>query len=621
VGLLSRQRSTFTVYDAKRASRRLERIRKDALTAAAAPSRQTGEGGVTWLNQAWQSLAFGYYVKMGECWNPAQFYARSMSKIDVLVGEVQDDGEIIPCTDTSVTSLFEPIRQYGRGEGGLQASYGRLKFLIGEGRLCQSRPPLKVEPNSASMPPVWEYLSPTELGERDEGRTIVRKTSAQGSQIEYENIGILEDAGDPEPGQMRMWRFWRRHPQYSMEADSPVRAVLDLYEQLWWVTMGERADIQNRIANAGILLVPTEINMTPTEAELAAMAENPDLDVFTLRIGDMLMAAIGDPQSAAAATPGMIRAPADLLHPDKFRHIRFHDPMTSLFSSQREEALIKRIGLGLDMPIDELTGEARNHWGIWHLDDEKWAHVEPVAQAWCDDVGSAVWAPLLQANGVKNPEKYPIIFDNTDLVTDPDKGKTAIVLHKDGVLSADATLEANGFDTDDAMTGAEKEEWLAIQLRSAEMLGVEPAPAEGIADEEEPDTEDEAEEDAGEEEEPPALAADGTLRGIAEFAVTRAREMAGAKVRALKRSCEDCFAGLEDVPNTDIIAALGRERMERIGAPAPGQLVAGMVISYMTTCERLGLHVTEEQAMKVAGYAATTVFNPQPPPIPDDVLA
>ena len=606
---------------------------RSPITSAAAATTREQAKNLQRLHQKWQSQAFGYYDKIGECWNPTQFYARSMAKLTVLMGERDDTtGEIVPTENQQVIDLFEPIEQAFSGEGGLGASYGRLKFLIGEGRLCQSRPPEAVEPESASMPPRWEFLSPTELAVREEGRYIVRVAGGGGEGVQYVNISEDPEAGEPEPGQMRMWRFWRRHPQYSDQADSPVRAVLDLYEQLWWVTMSERADLQNRIANAGIVLIPREIDLEVAEAEYEALGEDPDADPFMVRIAGLMMAAISDPGSAPAAVPGIIRAPAEFLHPDVFRHLTFHDPTTSLFATQREEALVKRIGIGLDLPLEEITGLSQaNHWTAWKIDDEKWGHIQPVAQSWCDDVFNAVMRPLMLANGIEDPDRYPVIYDNTDLVTDPDKGKTAIVLHKDGVLNRQATLEANGFDDEDEMTGDEHDEWLAIQMRSLELLGIEPPPEEEappapeedeepeIEDEEEPDTEEDQDEPEG----PPLLPSAreaATVRGIAEFALDRAREMAGAKVRSQRRSCPECFEGFEEVSNRDLVAALGRERLKRIGCPTPGVLVAGITTNFLSTCERLGINVSPMLAEGIELHAAQWLFEPEPPPLPEELL-
>lgn len=593
-----------------------------ALTSAATAATQEQTKNLQRLHQRWQAQAFGYYDKLGECWNPAQFYARSMAKLSVYMGELDPEtGEINPTEDPKVLDLFEPIQQAASGEGGLLASYGRLKFLIGEGRQVQYRPPESIDPDSAQNPPIWEFLSPTELAVREEGRYIVRTAGGGGEGVQYVNISDDPEAGEPEPGEMRMWRFWRKHPQFSDQADSPVRAVLDLYEQLWWVTMGERADIQNRIANAGIVLVPREIDLEVSEAEIEALGEDPDADPFMVRIAGLMMAAIGDPGAASAAVPGVIRAPAEFLHPDVFRHLTFHDPQSSMFATQREEALVRRIGMGLDLPLEEITGLSQaNHWTAWKIDDEKWAHVQPPSQSWCDDVFNAIMRPLMLANGIEDPDRYPVMYDNTDLVTDPDKGKTAIVLHKDGVLKAATTLEVNGFDPDeDLMEGEEKEEWLAIQ-GVGDLAAEEEPPVEEEPVEEEPDTEDDQDE---EEDGPPLLPSAreaATVRGIAEFALDRAREMAGAKVRSQRRSCPECFEGFEGVPNRDLVAALGRERLKRIGCATPGALVAGITSSFLSTCERLGVRVSPELAEGIELHAATWLFEENPPPLPEDLL-
>lgn len=590
--------------------------RRALLAAASAVSEQSAEAEGA-LHQKWQSLAFGYYDKVGECWNPTQFYARSMAKLTFFMGERDPaTNEIVPTKEARVIDLFKPLQQAATGEGGLAANYGRLKFLIGEGRLCQSRPPEKIDADSASKHPVWEYLSPTELEVREEGRRILRKTGGTRVGTEYRNISDQEGAGEPAPGEMRMWRFHRPHPQFSQQADSPVRSVLDLYEQLWWVTMTERAELQNRVANAGILLIPREIDFEVDDAEYAALGEDPDADPFMVRITGLMVAAISDPTSAAAASPGIVRAPAEMLSPDKFRHLKFFDSNASLFASAREEALVKRISIGLDLPIEEVMGlSMANHWTAWKVDDEKWAHVQPGAQGFCDDIFRAVMRPLMLANGVQDPDRFPVMYDNTELVTDPDKGKTAIVLHKDGVLKAKKTLEVNGFDPDEDLMDEEERASLSAFLHG----GTDEEPEDAGTEESEPDTEEE------EAEEPfvrSGLAQQAVLYGISLAAVNRAREVAGAKVRSLRRSCPECFDGMEDVPNRDLIAALGRDTIRDL--PTDEQaLINGLAETIRLSCIGSGYTLTADDTFVdvLARYTAETLYQQPCPPVPLELLA
>lgn len=489
--------------------------------------------------QDWQRRALGYYSLLGECWNPAHFFERGMGKVRFYAATLDEKGNPVEIEDGLAADAMEPINL-------VAPRYGLLTFLIGEGRLCQSLP-ATAQPGDD---PVWEFLSTLEVRLTDEDRKIVRSSYGAGGAVEYENISSADGGGDPGPGQMRMWRFWRPHPMHSGLADSPVRPILDLYEQLWWLTMGERADIQNRIADNGLLLIPKEIDWSPPGAEAQAMeGDDPEVEPFTEYIGDLMMTAIGDPGSASASVPGVIRAPADLLAPDKFRILHTHDPVANaMFTSQREKSLIERIAIALEMPIAALTGIGNlNHWNAWKNDDEKWEHIEPTVGRYAADVANVYLRPLLRANGMSAAQAKQVVvaWDNSGFVNDPDRGKTAMQLHHDGLLSGEATLDANGWGEADRMEGEELDWWRAIQLRDATVgTGEEPEPE---AEEEPP-----AEDDTPAEQAP---AAEAELRDRAvRYATQRARAAAGALIRSAKRTCPECLDGFADVANADLPA-------------------------------------------------------------------
>lgn len=582
-----------------------------ALTAAAAAATSEGSKNIKPLHQPWQRRAFGYYKSMGECWNPAQFYSRAMSKLTVFAGTRDENGDIEPA-EGAAQELIDQIQGVSGGQAAVLASNGLLLFLVGEGRLCQSRPPEK-EGGTMDELPIWEFLSPTEIALTNNGRTIIRSQGEGAEKIEYVNLTNIEGAGDPEPGQMRMWRLWRRDPEYSALADSPVRGVLDLYEQLWWVTMGERSDLQSRIANAGILLIPEEIEFEAPGAEEAATAEDPEADPFTRVLGEAMMTAIGNPGSASAVVPPIVRAPAEFLKPEVLRHLQMHDPMTSLMVGSREEALIRRISIGLDLPVEEVMGlSMANHWTAWKLDEEKWAYVEPIIQMFCDDLGAAYLRPMARAQGITNWADLVVGYDNTDLVTDPDKGKTAIQLHKQGAVSNQALRSANGFSDDDAPSEEEHAEWLAIQLRDPSIAGFETEEPGG--EEDNPPDEDTGEQEPPDEEDMPdelATAGNGgvPIEAVYRFAHNRAREVLGSRLRSKSRTCPECLEGLSSVKNRRLIEALGPELVERLGV-STREAAQLMATTFVETLGRLQVPMRPEALLIVERHYAQTLYQP-----------
>lgn len=556
--------------------------RKRFLTAAAQAATPTQSGpSVTKLHEPWQIRAFGMYDLLGECWNPAQFYARGLAKIRYFPATVQDDGTLKEIESGPEVDALQMISH-------VASDYGRLMFLIGEGRLCQSRPP-KSNPAEAV---VWEFLSPTEISLTNEDRTIVRDTP--GGKVEYDNISEDEEGREPDPGEMRMWRFWRKHPKNSALADSPIRPLLDVYEQLWWLTMRERAELQSRIADVGLLLIPEEIDFSPEgDAEDEAKdGDDPEVDPFQAFVGEMFMASIKDPGTAPAAIPGVIRGPAEYLHPDFFRMVHTREGNTSLFTSDREEALLKRLAVSLDMPVAALTGiSGLNHWNAWKNEDEKWQHIEPIAQLFATDVGSAYLRPLLLASG-GNPatvEKIAVGYDNSEFTRDPDRGATAITLNKQGILSAEATLEANGWSEQERQPDDEHLEYLAIALRDATLIGGAPPNPPPPGDGEAPPVEPADPGNTGDE-----PSASAHRERITEYAVRRARATAGSVLRSARRSCPDCFEGTDGVASDKLLAVIGREKAIQIVDEK--RLVAAMTASFLDTLGQLGWEAAPERA-------------------------
>lgn len=569
-----------------------------SLTAAAAPSK-TSEGEdskLIRLHQPWQARAFSYYKKMGECREPAQFVPRAMSKIRLYAatGDRDNPKEVESGWAKDLVDAWK----------GIPAPYGLLKSLIGEGRLCQS-----VSPIDPARGVVWEFLSPTELKKEPTGGKIVRRFG--GDDIEYRDISD-EGGGDPEPGQMRMWRFWNPHPENSGYADSAFAGVLDLYEQLWWHTLAERAELRNRVANQGILLVPEEIDFTVEGADEEAMDDDPEVDPFNEILQRVTTAALRDPGGAAAASPAVIRAEAEYLKPEVFRHIKFHDPSSSLYISGREDALLRRISIGLSMPVEEIMGlSVANHWTAWKIDDEKFQHVQPEISALEEDLTEVVLRPIGRASQQGDAEEVFVVADFAALVSDPDKGKTAIELRKINAVSNEYVREANDVDDSAAPDEDDHLEWLAIQLRDKTVAGFEATPVAAPAggtptDDEEPVTD---------EEEPPED--DGTdgdpelARRLHTAAVTAARASAATFLRSKKRSCPDCFDGDFPADDAEFVAAFGPTRLEAVGVPRTA-LAARLRDGYFKARSLLGDPCPVNVAAAVERYFAETMFEESP---------
>lgn len=580
------------------------------LQAAAVASR-TSEGedsSLVQLHQPWQARAFSYYRKMGECREPAQFVARALAKVRLYAAKGDRDNP----EEIESGWAYDLVQQWQK----IPEPYGRLKSLIGEGRLCQS-----VSPEDPGRGVVWEFLSPTELRKEPTGGKIIRRFGKD--DLQYTDISNVEGKGDPGPGEMRMWRFWNPHPENSGLADSAFAGVLDYYEQLWWHTLAERADLRNRVANQGILLVPEEIDFEVEGAEEEAMDDDPDVDPFNEKIQRITTAALADPGSAAAASPAVIRAEAEFLKPEVFRHIKFHDPTSSLYVTGREDALLKRISIGLSMPVEEIMGlSISNHWTAWKVDDEKFQAIQPEIHALETDLTEAVLRPIGRASSQPDAEDVFVVVDFAALVSDPDKGQTAIELRKINAVSNEYVREANDVDETAAPDEQDHLEWLAIQLRDKTVAGFEPtAPATAGGDAPPAD-----EEPVSDEEAPPED--DGTdgdpelARRLHTAALIAARASTATFLRSKKRSCPECFETLSaDVPDDQFVAVFGPDRLKAVGVREV-DLVARMRDGYFKARTLLGDPCDVSVAAAVEAHFAATLLDTNPTdPEPFDRVA
>jgi len=130
-----------------------------ALTAAASKVDKSTSGALRRLHQSWQPQALGYYDRLGECWYPAQFYARAMERIRFYPALPDENGEPQEVTDGPLVELFGRIRDSSGGYSELAGGYGRLQWIIGDGYLTVTEPENEEE--------LWEFLSPLELRIQD----------------------------------------------------------------------------------------------------------------------------------------------------------------------------------------------------------------------------------------------------------------------------------------------------------------------------------------------------------------------------------------------------------------------------------------------------------------------
>lgn len=261
-------------------------------------------------------------------------------------------------------------------------------------------------------------------------------------------------------------RLWVQDPEFASWADSPMRPLLDTCEELLVLRKGVRAVSRSRIAGNGILLVPDELSQLGAASDDPDGDEDPDRDVFMDDLTENMTTPIANEGAASAVVPMIARGPAE--HLKELRHLKIErtiDPATG----DREKAAQGRLGIGLDIPPEIITGYADvNHWTGWLIDASTYRyHVAPISDTALDSLTVTYLRDMLTRIGRWTPQEINrvlIASDPSKLVQSPNRGQDAGDLHKAGVLADRVYVEAKGFDPDNDMpTTAEKLERLALE--------------------------------------------------------------------------------------------------------------------------------------------------------------
>jgi len=359
-------------------------------------------------------------------------------------------------------------------------------------------------------------------------------------------------------------RLWRPHPRANNSPDSPARAVLPVLSEIDGLTKHVAAQIDSRLAGAGILLLPDNISFATTSAVTKEGAEdsqqNLALDPFLDELMQTMMTAIKNREDASALVPILLQANGEYL--DKVRHLTFSTPLDEQAIELRKEA-IRRLALGMDMPPEVLTGTGEvNHWGAWQIEDASIkAHTEPLLQIIVSSLTEGYLWPYLEATGMEAEEirEYQFVADTAMMRLRPDRSKEAIELHGMGLLTDEAVVTETGFQPSDMMNDIQRRDFYTRKVAGGQttpelvaaalaVLGVA-LPLEAIRVQENTHPQP-AHEEIEADRQPPDPDARKHRRSeeaaIAEVIVFRALERAGNRIKSKYK--ENLSLGAENMP-------------------------------------------------------------------------
>jgi hypothetical protein len=437
--------------------------RDDVVTAAALDvSEYTGRNQFAVGDQGWQNELWDYFEGLGEFAFVVNWKASTASRVRLRAGRIEK-GADEPTIETSGVAA-ELVADLSGGVGAQSSLLSDLMTQLsvpGEGWLVgETRDGVEY----------WCVKSNSEIR-----RARSRRSGSTRATV-YE---VIDEYSPPATNEWReldpdslVVRVWRPHPRRHNEAYSAGKSARSTMRELELVNRKIIAQYLSRLASAGILLLPDEIEF-PVRPEFVDAA-NP---VFMELIA-VASEAIKTPGSAAAAVPIPFTGPAEFL--DKIRHLDMSMTLDDK-EIEKRDSVLRRLAAQLDVPGEVLTGVgAMNHWGAWAVDEQAFkSHVAPDIETIVNALTIGYLRPRLAAMG-EDPSLWAVWYDASEVIQRPDKSQHADVAYKSLEISPEAYRREMGFDEADAPTEEELQEMLLKRLAVEPALG--PDMLEFIAD-------------------------------------------------------------------------------------------------------------------------------------------
>lgn len=446
----------------------------------AAAHTMTGARGEGYRRPAagkWQSEAFALFREVGELRYSGERVARAASLARLMIAKrpTDTDGEPEPVEDPTLAALSRDM--FGDGPHTAQSIRRYVQHMIFNGEsniLVSDRDP-------------------------DEGLTF-RPYSVKEITGKSGDWKINDGSGTPRDVDEEteiLIRSWTPDPEVFQWADCPVRSVLPVARELRGLGQHVSAQIDSRLAGAGMLVVPESISLIPGQRPPRVDENGDPIDGdtgedaedtnFYTALLEAMMTAIGDRDDASAIVPLMVKVRDDLV--GKVQHISFAQPFDAQAKDLRDEA-IRRVALGMDSEPETLLGmSGANHWTGFLVDqNEVRLVIAPMVATLCHSLTNSWLRPYLEALAAEgqfadDPADYLVWFDVSPLELRPDRSKDAQALHQAGAVSAETLRRESGFGDDDAPTDEEKRERILTQLLTARPdLANQLLPALGITD-------------------------------------------------------------------------------------------------------------------------------------------
>lgn len=394
------------------------------------------------VRPGWQSEAWAYRRNLGELRYACAYLGNSAMRIRLYAGAYVPDNET-PIAVSQAPEVPDDLRRAAEDTMLRLAGGGPLALAMMQKKLTEhfeigGETFLVGETDPLTGLETWGLRSTSELVISHDGTYKV---------LEYPGA-TSRDARELDPHNTFVSRLWWPDPEWGMLADSPVRSILDLCEELLLLGKDVRATARSRLAMNGILGIPDTLSIVGANPESAM---DPNSDPFMQTLIQTVTSALTNEGSAASVVPLLLRGPADALN--AIKHITIDRPDHDSNIAARTE-LIARIATGIDLPAEVLTGKAAlNHWSAWAVSDDTFRHhIEPLQVVENDALTAGFMWPILDSFNTWDPaliRKVLVWHDPTELVTHPDRSADAFQAWDRFAISDGALRDYLGFpDTD-----------------------------------------------------------------------------------------------------------------------------------------------------------------------------
>jgi hypothetical protein len=406
----------------------------------------------------WQHQAWNYRDLVGEMSSALRFRANAIAKCALIIGQV-NDLEDTPIPVGAENFTLDPVVT-----DAAQDALARLPWRNGGAFGA------RIDTSFSVTGEAWLH------GKTDpatgEERWTVRSTDEIMPVSGGSNLGIVEVPGRPaipiDKETEALLRLWNPHPRFAMLADSPIRSMLDVCEDIVLIGREIRAASRSRIAANGLLLIPD--SMSVARKSPGGDSADAEVEEFAAGLEAAMLAPIANEGDAGAVVPIVIRGDTDDIAAVK--HIQMVRETSPILIEKLDNAL-KRMGETLDVPPTVVTGlQDTNHWNAYVISDETWNnHIEPGERLIVDSLTEGYLRPILQLPVTQGgygltrqqAQTVQVWYDASAVTKNPNRSADAQTAFGLGAIGYKALLRDMGFEESDAPSEQEAMRMLAFK--------------------------------------------------------------------------------------------------------------------------------------------------------------